>query len=604
MNATIDIEKQYDPFYAKRKKELNLTDEYMEIYASTNIPLSNSVSHSEKLLRRLYHSRWMTAGETLELKELIKLIMLKIPYATIDSFNRLGLFDTAKNAGAYMSKNILSAKNGNGFIRAFATHANRCRKVYTLTNAAKQEMLSTLPENVQKALSPSKSLSAASNVHDAFCCNLYYFLLTDFNFFDFDWYSVPYFNLRGTFSEAVKNMSATFQENTNALRPDAFVRTLTDESSYYFVEQDMNTERAGRLTEKLKNYTTLFTTMDIEEINSTAILFSVFADTKPQNQAQKPRSSAKNSEEELLPSKLRKQLKEFAFYICISEKGMEQSVTDMEKELIEKKDTNQNSHYASAVKNQINGMLEQISGFHRVYSSPEEDTIENLFTYIEKQAELKQNTIIEEDAVYTNQIVASRKETLRKVIAELPQFQKYLKKGVKFVVTDTFHPEELHNILLTDHNDDVMTNILIPRLEIILGIDDYSCYSSVMFMGDDVYLCNQCEFENHPLILVAVENISADLGAWYRLQHFISRAEVFPQKEKNMYIIVLASNMEDIRNFNENIYEYSTLAERYCDEDTPTKPKNNVQFLYSCYEKQEDMDKFFVLDKNGTVHYM
>ena len=123
-------------------------------------------------------------------------------------------------------------------------------------------------------------------------------------------------------------------------------------------------------------------------------------------------------------------------------------------------------------------------------------------------------------------------------------------------------------------------------------------------MGDDVYLCNQCEFENHPLILVAVENISADLGAWYRLQHFISRAEVFPQKEKNMYIIVLASNIEDIRNFNENIYEYSTVAERYCDEDTPTKPKNNVQFLYSCYEKQEDMDKFFVLDKNGTVHYM
>lgn len=599
--STITDEQKHDPFYLQRKKELRLTDEYMDIYAASNIPDDNSLSQSEKLLRRLYHSCWLTAGKKLELREVIRLIMLKIPYCTTDSLKGLNLFEDINNAGKYISKNVLSEKNKNGFVRTFPTFSNRCRKVYTLTNAAKQETLSTLPEITQKYLSPNKSLSAASNVHDAFCCNLYYFLLADLNFPEFVWHFVPYFNLIGTFSDALTNMQdVAFHENTDALRPDAFINTTED--SYYFVEQDMITERAGRLSEKFQKYARLFATMEIDELNDTTILFSVFADTKPKNQSQK--MIDKDSGKDLIPSKLRRQLKEFAFYICVSEKGMDQSVTDIEKELTEKMDTNQCEHYASAVKNQIAGMLELISGFHKMYPSPEEDTIENLFSYIEKQLELQESTIIEDDNLYTKQIISSRKDTLRKIIDDMPSLQMYLRKGVKFVVTDTFHPEELHNVLLADHEDDVLHNILLPQLRIFLGIKDACYYSSVLHMGQDVYLCNQCEFVNHPLLLVAMENISADLSSWYRLKNFIERAEIFPQKEKRVCILVLSSNMKDIENFNETIYSHSTVAERYCDENDVRKPKNNIQILYSCYEKQEDITNFFVLDREGQVQYV
>ena len=333
--STISDEQKRDPFYSQRKKELRLTDEYMEIYASSNIPDDVSLSQAEKILRRLYHTRWLTAGKDMGLKDIIKLIMLKIPYATADSLTCLSLFESPKNAGVYISKTIQSEKNKNGFVRTFPTLANRCRKVYTLTNAAKQETLSTLPEATQKYLSPNKSLSAASNVHDAFCCNLYYFLLADFNFPEFFWLFVPYFNLIGTFSDALTNMKdVAFHENTDALRPDAFINTI--EGSYYFVGQDMITERAGRLSEKFQKYARLFATMEIDELNDTTILFSVFADTKPKNQSQK--MIDKDSGKDLIPSKLRRQLKEFSFYICVSEKGMDQSVTVIEKELTDKMD--------------------------------------------------------------------------------------------------------------------------------------------------------------------------------------------------------------------------------------------------------------------------
>lgn len=598
--SRISDEQKYDPFYKKRKNELHISDDDMVLYASTNILDFSDAPHYEKLLRRLYHSRWLTSGKKFELREVIKLIMVKIPYTTIEFFNRLNLFDTYKNAGAYISKNLLSEKKENGFVRAFPTYANCCRKVYTLTNAAKQETLATLPKEIHKQLSPSKSLSAASNVHDAFCCNLYYYLLTDFKFVEFDWCFVPYFNLRETFSDSLAelaNLKTSFQENTDALRPDAFIRTFEEDASYYFVEQDMNTERAGRLAEKFQKYDILFSTMETEQLNNTSILFSVFADTRPKNQI------PKNNENDVesAPSKLRKQLKEFAFYICISERGMEQTVTDMENDLIQKRDANGNPYYASAIKNQINGMLQLIDTFHKVHLSEEEDTIENLFSYIEKQIELQKDVTVQSDNLYTNRIISSRKDTLRKIIDASPSFQVHLRKGVKFVVTDTFHPEELHNVLLVDHDDDVLGDVLLPRLQEFFGIDSDSYYSPILYMGDDVYLCNQCEFENYPNLLIAVENISADLGAWYRLKNFIERAEIFPQKEKNVCILVLASTMDDIKHFNENVCEYGTVSERYCNEDDAKKPKNNIHILYSCYEKQEDITNFFVLNKEGEM---
>ena len=101
-----------------------------------------------------------------------------------------------------------------------------------------------------------------------------------------------------------------------------------------------------------------------------------------------------------------------------------------------------------------------------------------------------------------------------------------------------------------------------------------------------------------------MENISADLSSWYRLKNFIERTEIFPQKEKQVCILVLSSNMKDIENFNETIYSHSAVAERYCDENDVRKPKNNIQILYSCYEKQEDITNFFVLDREGQVQYV
>lgn len=597
----ISIEKKEDPFYEMRKTQNGVDDEYMERYEKICIPKEEYCLPVEKVLRRLYHSRWLTAGADFEIRSILQWILVKIPYANVDSIKRLGVFENPKNASAYISKYICSEKNENGFLRVFNTQANRCRKAYTLTNAARQETLYELPEVIQKQLASTKKMSSAANVHDAFCCNLYYYLLSDFGFPEFDWHFGTYFNFSKTFSETLSSDKDAFiQSNARGLKPDAFIETLEEIPSYYFVEQDMNTERAGRLSEKLENYIKILSTMTPEQVNSTTFLFQIFIDSK----AQSRKRSTGNKSDRLLPAQLKKLSIELAVFVHSSNSGYTQPVSEIKDLLLEKMDTSMVPRHGEAIKNQYTGMLAIISEFQEKHSSNKEGTVSDLFKFIDKQLDSQQQSVVEKDRAYTDRILTNRKKAIRKIISEQPAFQNYLRNGVRFMVTDTFYPEELHYALLSDHDDGVLSNVLLPRLGTVLGLKGDFSYVPILQIGN-VYLSNYCTFDQHPEMIITVENISTDLGAIYRLQNFIERVDVFPQNDKKVCFLILASNMNDIREFNETAYKQGTVAERYCDEKDAKKPKNNIQILYSIYSSDEkNVEKFFVLDRKGQVCYV
>lgn len=122
------------------------------------------------------------------------MLLLCVPYITQEMLNWLGLY-THSSSRNFLTKQLYSTANKKGKLRAFTMQgSNKLKKAYTLTLSARQELLSQLPtEFVRDHLMTSDSSCSASNTHDALCCNVYYYLLSDAAFPYFRWYNVPYF---------------------------------------------------------------------------------------------------------------------------------------------------------------------------------------------------------------------------------------------------------------------------------------------------------------------------------------------------------------------------------------------------------------------------
>ena len=593
--------KEDDVFYTDVADYTQMSEKELEEYESIYLDLPKELmTDNEMLLRRAFHTKWLTHGKVISSAYTVRLLLLCVPYITSEALCRLHIFANDKSAGRFLSANLQSPKNKNGYLRAFAIQGGRIRKGYTLTASARQELLSQLPDAyIQTKLATSKKACTGSNMHDALCCNMYYYLLSDYTFPYFEWYNAPYFDSVKSFKENVDAMTRIPTAGTSGFRPDAFITTLTQNKHYFFIEQDMGTESTTRLAEKFTNYANMFDTQSVEETRETTIIVSVYVESGYDGFGKN--SADVFQEKGTTTARLKRNCDNLLFYIsAVTEEHADVvTVSELKTKLLTTIDTITGKH-SQMLENHYRDIYLLLDEF--IANHPNAESIEDLEKYLDDLITEKNIKKQRQEQIKAGMLLSSRKKTLRNVVESIPELQLHLQNGLRMPIIETGHPEELNKVLLTHHINDVLEKQLLPCVSEKLGLQGKYTIMQAINFGAGIHFCNHCTYEMAPEKYLVFENISADISAWYRLKNFISRVDSMPKDE--MYIFILASSMEDIIEFNSDIYEKETVAERYTDPKNAIKPKSNICFAYFCYGEDTEMQKPFLLDREGKTVFL
>lgn len=590
---TYDLEK--DPFYLEIEKEYkNERDiaDFKSILRRVQIIDQHPIA-TETVMRRAFHTKFLGEGYCLDVRYASSLLLLCVPYITADALVKLDMYENPNLARAYLSYYQKSAKRKKGILQSFDTGYDRIRKGFSLTSEGRQDLLLDLPKEYREHyLQTSDNSGSSSNVHDAFCCNFYYYLLSDSNFPFFRWYSVPFFEDEKTFGEIMKNLPiipGLTPAKKSGLRPDAFVQTLETTPKFLFVEQDLNTERVSRIKGKFDNYAKLFLNQTADERKNSTIVFTIYAES---DRLKKTKGKKKGK----TLTKLRKELDFLHLYLYeilpqqVNDKPItmscaSESIFDIINKFTDKKKIEYFNNFII--------VQEMIEKYQEKY--PKEESIDKLYEYYESlvdvvAAETKKGRIKADTKVFN-----TRKEVLRAAAAE-SGLTTYFTAGVRLLVLETLNPEEFNHVMLAEHKEDILDNILLPVLEEKLDLKEESrVILSEIQIESNIILKNCCQYkEEYETYNIAIENISADLSAWYRLKHFVEQVEHYSD---TIYVVVLASSMDEIQNFNNTIYENSTIGERY-----EEKKETGVQFVYMCYDPTNlSYQEPFEIDENNVI---
>ena len=593
---TYELEK--DPFYLEVEREYKnerYIDDFKSILRRVQIIDQHPIA-TETIMRRAFLTKFIGEGLCLDVRYASSLLLLCVPYITADALVRLDMYENPNLARTYLSYYQKSSKHTKGILKSFETGYDRIRKAFSLTPEGRQDLLLDLPKEYQeKYLQTSDNSGSSSNVHDAFCCNFYYFLLSDSNFPFFRWYSVPFFEEGKKFGEIIENMPiipGLTPAMKSGLRPDAFVKTLETTPKFLFVEQDLNTERASRIKDKLDKYGKLFLNQTPDERKNSTIVFSVYAESD-RKKKQKGKKKGKSL------TKLRKELDFLHLYLyeilpkqvsakMITVSFASESIFDIINKFTGVK---KNEYF-----NNFIAVQEMIDHYREKY--PKEESVDKLYEYCESMVDSVAEETREGRLKADTKIFNTRKEVMRAAAAE-SSLTTYFTAGVRLLVLETLKPEEFNHVMLADHKDDVLENVLLPVLEEKLELkEENRVILPEIQITSNVMLKNCCQYkEEYETYNIAIENISADLSAWYRLKHFVEQVEHYSD---TIYIVVLASSMDEIKNFNNTVYENSTIGERY-DEKRGT----GIQFIYMCYDSADfTYQEPFVFDENNVICYL
>ena len=590
-----------DPFFNDICVNNELTKEALTVYADTFLDTrKQNTKQSELLLRRAFHSCWLTQHNKVSSAMTIRMLLLCVPYITQEMLSWLGLF-SEKSCKNYLSKQIYSSENKQGKMRTFNLQGSYCnKKAYTLTAMARQELLSQLPEEYKsKHLTTSDRSCYSSNTHDALCCNIYYYLLADMHFPYFVWHNVPFFDKKKTFQESLDNNIRIPESGTTGFRPDALIRTLERNERYLFVEMDTGTESNQRISEKIDNYVTFYTdnAKGIEALST--ILFSLYIDC---NEPGYPRIASKIGKiRKNTAASMKRACNELLMYIDTLTNECETKLNTKEllSKLQQRKKTNHKHH--KMIDNHMTDMYEILKNFHEKY--PEEEDITSLITYLDELVTERGLDANKHTASMEDNMFLARKARLKKIIENNTELQHLMTKGLRFVVTKYNYPHEINNVLLTHHTEDVLEKKLLPSVAEVLDLSGNSVISHGISLGGGIYFHNHCVYEDNPELNIVFENISSDLSAWYRLKNFVSRFSKLPAER--LCIVILASSMEDIIKLNSEIYgDGLTLSSVYCSKKNCKVPANNIQLIYYCYSTDKEFKQPFVLNDDSEKVYL
>lgn len=590
-------EQEQDPFL--QEVSLYLSETEIQEYYRKNLDFSdNRLLETEKWLTRAFQSKWLTRGRDLGEQVSVALLLLCVPYITSRSLYELNLFDTTKQASSWLSYNVFSTRNKKGFLRSFSTKHSNVRKAYTLTAAARENLLEALPQKyIDVSLGTSDSSITKTNCHDAFCCHLYYWLLADYSFPYFDWYSTPYFDDNFTFSENMDKITKKAMlapKNSSGFRPDALLKTLQHKAHYFFVEQDMCTEKPIRIQEKFKRYSKLLATIPSKEIPFVSIIFSIYTDTTDVSLLNP--AELKKVDKTATVSSVKRNCDDLQVYIKTLSSIQEHiTLADIMDKLLQNMRTAENKKLL----NRFNRMYTLLEDFQQKYQG--KGSLKELQEYMENVLKKTKEDKKKEKQMQEHLSFLSRKKSIINTVSEISDLCSLFQKGLRFVQVKTFLPEELKFVYLYEHRKEILEETLLPMLMKKFPLaNNYSIHNYISF-GNELLFPNHVYFEQNKSHII-FENISIDLSSKFRLKKFLQNTTALSMDF--LYIVLLVSEINDALEFNKNILENGeTVASRYSDPDDVRSPLANIQIVYICYKKIRKMPRFtpFTLDKNNTI---
>ena len=555
---------------------------------------------TERLMRRAFKSVWLTNGNELSEKQCVGLLLLFVPYITTNSLYELRFFDTLEQASSWLSHSVFSEKNKRGFLRSFPTGCTNIRKAYTLTAAARENLLEALPKKyVETSIRTSDAALTKLNCHNAFCCHLYYWFLSEYEFPYFEWYSAPFFDDNFSFLENVEKTNgkaALVPKNSTGFRPDAFVKTLQKQEHYYFIEQDMCTEKPIRIQEKFQRYVKLLATMPQEELPFVSIIFSVFIDSPDLSMLNA--SEIRRVKKTSTIASIKRNCDNVQLYVdTLSTVQNNITVSDVFNSLIQSMQTCQDKKML----NKYTKMYELLSDF---LDTCETNTIDDLKSYMEKIIEKAKEEKKQDKRLLEHTAFLSRKKGVENAVSELSEMQQFFLDGMRFVQIKTFSAETLKLVFLYEYRTEILEKSLLPALMDKLPLSgEYEIHDIAKIgTGTDEYIfLNHVIFRQNPSQMV-FENISNDLGARFRVKRFLQDVTTFP--DGFLYIVLLVSSLEDAYDANKNLLGAGqSIARRCAPPGKATVALSNILVLYVCSEPVKDMPKFtpFALTQKNKI---
>ena len=588
-----------DSFFQERLFSMS-EDELLELETMfMDIPM-NLMSRQEVLARRITHSKFFTNGENLDKIDIVCLLMLHVPYITVKGLQMLKIFDNKDNIYKFLAYNTYSEKNKKGKFRAFNLSGNKVRKAYTLTSCGRQHILDMLPPKyISSGIIISEKSTAGQSMHDSMCCNLYHKLISDTWFPYFNWYSTPFFSDEKDFRENIGTLNSIPDKDESGLKPDAFIQTLGEIATYIYLEQDLCTERTAYLTEKIKKYQDFFSQQGISTCSVSTLLFSIYTDADTKGKRIKNRINSDGTATKM--QRIYKELKLFHGTMTAT-KGSNVTIHDMISQL-HKLIKSASSSEVSSTLNSYRLMYALLNNILR--NNPNARDFEDVGQHVKNHIDARNHNRDIAHCDISQKVYEKRYQTLLEIVDTLPEFQAQLRKGLKFIVKDTFELDDLNTSMLYEYKSEILTKKLLPTAKRTLG-DITLTFSTetALLVDDDLLLCNHCKCNENNSVHLVFENISADIGALYRLKTFVQRYDRFSGSNEQLFIYILVSTIQDAIKFNESTHENETIVERYCNPSTATRAKANIMFMYLCYEEKDGLKKPFVIEQNGDIMYI
>ena len=558
------------------------------------------------LLHRLFNSNYFNIEQkNFSTKDAIAMLLLHHSFITVPQIEFLKLYPSNRTISVMLSK----FQQGKKLLVASEKSFDNKVKIYTLEEDNRPSLCFTLPERYvddmklyEKARYDTASLSF---LHDVLLLNNYYYLLGEFSFPTFAWYAKPFLpyyqdNLKGIIDSIE---SYTKEKDTSlSMRPDAAIIFNEDSvRKIIYVEEDMCTERRPILQKKMDRYLKVLR-MRSKNLLNESLLFSIY------NESKVAYNSLDKKTTKTIPFTYSKALKLCNIMREYASDLKTESLADIEGEIDfelfkmeQESELRRDMNQTKVNKNRMDELKQCMDLIARTKRHDKtNDRIEDCIKVINNIRSDQDNMRRENKESINYKAIKKRYRTIVDAIKDTTGFHELLLKGLSVYVIDTMFPMQLEYAMLSSfHSYEVLyESYLRYRYNIFIRFSDEYSYKeyNIFQYGERKFLLKNVLFTNNreDVKPIAIENISHDVGAYFRVKRYLSSQEVVNKCPLNL--ILLVHEIEDaIR-----LYEELELKNYYI----PGEPKKSfcATYITFCdYKNVYDTNSFFVLDPEHNV---
>lgn len=580
------------------KRDL-IYEDLLEIYPEGSLKLENLfipddyslLPYPELIKQRLLRSKYKSIDRLAYPTDVLQLLLLHRNFITTEQIRTLKLFSNESSAiMVRMSKMQKANKKGGPILKSQYIDKNKdSTKAYYLTPYGRQKMKDELPDSylVSNRIDLNKQPSLGNLAHDIEILNLFYSLIVDENFIDFQWLDEVPLMKYDTLDEMLSNFSNVQATDINGtVRPDALIIPWTNSyTGAIYVEQDMRNERLNFIQEKLARYDALLDNHSIEDLVNETILFCTKTDVKDEIMTEKNDFGNINK----LIS-MRSDLKRFM------ESSQSNTVKDAYKNVCTViKNARDNPEIKS---NTLQWYLKLQKFIKAAFEYDSTITkLDDMSEYIQYcKSSIEKQEVLDHMKSGEKQLIR-RIATYRSAALQVENLKTKMQQGLSILACDSRNLLYLPHLFVREYKTyEKLFSIFKRKYMKANPKYHYSSFFAIEKGSQKYVFKNAIHMSSVSSVPLFIENISHDIAAAYRVRYYF---ENIINELDTAFFLLLVKNNEDAIEFSQSL----NLASRFRNSIDVRNPKNDVHILFASYENDESKEKLFVVDKEGELVY-